>query len=284
MKIINQSAEVLNPHGYDLDSIYKDIERAARTSYKSEDKITEDGAKPFVERLIKNGHLSCLEHGTVYLHVPDLKQRSDYSSIAESYSQNPYSRVRTVINSAYDYITTNMRVIVENGWESDLQYLCAPYNQHEKRVSVRFITSIAMSRELNRHRHNSIIEQSTRYCNYSKNKFGGEIKFIKSPWFKDEGSSAAIFFQLEEAEKAYFKLLEEGKKPQEARDALPLCTATELIHTAFINDWYHLFDLRCSPSAHPQMQMLIKPLKGIFDNMPDTYKYGIPKDELLQSK
>lgn len=266
MKIINQSAEVLTPHSYDLNSIYKDIERAARTSYKSEDRTTEDSAKPFVERLIKNGHLSCLEHGTVYLKVPTLQHRSDYSNIAKSYSCNPFSRVHTTINSSCDYITTNMRVLVENGWESDFQYLCAPTEQHEKRVSVKFITSIAMSRELNRHRYNSIIEQSTRYCNYSKDKFGGEIKFIKSPWFKNEGSSATIYFQLEEAEKAYFKLLEEGKNPQEARDALPLCTATELIHTAFIDDWRHLFELRCAPSAHPQMQALIKPLKETFDH------------------
>lgn len=285
MRIIEQSFEVLEPSGYDLGSIYKDIERAARVSYKSEDRITEDSAKPFVERLIKNGHLSCLEHGTVYLKVPTLQQRSDYSDIAEGYSANPFSRVHTTINSSYDYITTNMHVVVENGWESDLQYLCAPTEYHEKRVSVKFITSIAMSRELNRHRVNSIIEQSTRYCNYSKDKFGNEVTFIKPYWLEIHGEytedselcllagqydrndiGLRFLASLMESKSAYLTLLLKGCNPQQARDVLPLDTATELIHTAFVDDWYHLFELRCAPSAHPQMQALIKPLKEIFDN------------------
>lgn len=266
MRIIEQSSEILEPSGYDLGSIYKDIERAARVSYKSEDRVTEDSAKPFVERLIKNGHLGCLEHGTVYLFID--YHNPTYGDLVYRYLQNHYSRVNE--NGKFAHITTNLRVIIEEGWETDLQYLCSPTEHHEKRVSVKFITSIAMSRELNRHRINSIIEQSTRYCNYSKDKFGNEISVIRSPYVNThvgtDSASQVWSDAMSSAEDYYMNLLAKGWKPQEARSVLPLDTATELIHTAFIDDWYHLFELRCAPSAHPQMQALINPLKKAFNS------------------
>jgi len=76
------------------------------------------------------------------------------------------------------YITTNARVIFENGWEDDLQYMCEPTEFHEKRITVKFITSIGICREILRHRHMSFLNESTRYCNYSKGKFNSELTFI----------------------------------------------------------------------------------------------------------
>lgn len=144
MKIIEQSAEIIQPTGYDLDSIYQDIERAARTSYKSTPK---GDAKGFVDRLISSGHYSPLEFGTVYMHI---KNDTEAAYEIAKYVGNSYTHI--VDNLTDTYITTNMRVIVEHHWEDDLKYMCAPTEHHVKRYTLHCITSIGVTRELNRHK------------------------------------------------------------------------------------------------------------------------------------
>ena len=264
MKLINQSAEIWEQSEGEV-GIYKQVEKAARLCYKSEDKITEDSYKRFIDMLNTNGHQSPLEHGTVYL-------ATDHDEIIKRYKANPYSRV---VTRGWDAcITTNYRVIKEHGWGDDFQYLCEPTEHHEKRISVHITTSIGISRELNRHRCHSICEESTRYCNYSKDKFGNEVTFIIPNWVnthcpskENEGPSIADIewsTAMMNAEASYFNLLREGWKPQQARDVLPLATKTELIHTAFEDDWKEFFKLRCSPAAHPMMQELASLIKEIF--------------------
>ncbi len=265
MKLINQSAEIWEQPEGEV-GIYKQVEKAARLCYKSEDKTTDDSYKRFLGMLNDKGHNSPLEHGTVYL-------TTCYDDVIKRYDEfNPYSKV--IILNNYAYITTNYRVIKEHGWEDDLQYLCEPTEYHEKRISVHITTSIGISRELNRHRCHSICEESTRYCNYSKDKFGNELTFIIPNWVNthcpnklQEGPGAndmAWSNSLEEAEYNYLLLLKQGWKPQQARDVLPLATKTELIHTAFESDWKQFFKLRCSPAAHPMMQELASLIKEIF--------------------
>jgi len=159
MKLIETTAELL-PFISGEDGIYKIIERAGRTCYKSTDKMTDDSAKPFVERMIKSGHTAMLEHGTVYLIV---KLPDDEITPSESlyhYKNNKHSVYNVANRTAY--VTTNFRVLVENEWLDDLKYLCEPTVWHEKRYTFRMVTSIGVTRELNRHRVNSIAEQSTR--------------------------------------------------------------------------------------------------------------------------
>lgn len=269
MKLINQSAEIWKQPEGEI-GIYKQIERAARLCYKSEDKTTEDSYQRFMDMLNINGHQSPLEHGTAYF-------TTDNDRVIESYKSNPYSKVTM---QGWDaYITTNFRVIKEHGWEDDFKYLCGPTEYHEKRISVHITTSIGISRELNRHRCHSICEESTRYCNYSKNKFGGEVAFIKPCWeiktadevVTPEGThmssnSNEFLIALKDAEEHYLSLLAKGWKPQQARDVLPLATKTELIHTAFESDWEEFFKLRCSPAAHPMMQELANQIKELVQN------------------
>ena len=268
MKLINQSAEIWEQPEGEI-GIYKQIERAARLCYKSEDKVTEDSYKKFINMLNNKGHNSPFEHGTVYLtFTPSVAEWE-----AEKYKRNAYSKVRNN-GRGIVYITTNYRAIKENGWEEDLQYLCEPTEYHERRISVHITTSIGISRELNRHRCHSICEESTRYCNYSKDKFGNELTFIIPNWVNthcpnklQEGPGAtdmAWSNSLEEAEYNYLLLLKQGWKPQQARDILPLATKTELVHTAFETDWKDFFRLRCSPTAHPMMQELASLIKEIF--------------------
>lgn len=144
MKLIKPSWKILEQES-GIDGIYKAIERAGRTCYKSEDKITENSAKPFVDRMVKSGHGAMLEHGTVYL-----KLTPSEIHIYHKYRDNPYTNVN-VVNSEDPYpvptyyISTNYRVLVEHGWLNDLKYLCEPTEHHEKRITVRFICDRGVS-------------------------------------------------------------------------------------------------------------------------------------------
>lgn len=286
MRLIKSSFKILGQEP-GIQGIYKQIELAGRLSYKSEDKITEDSAKKFVDTLIKKGHTSCLEHGTVYLWCHD---KSEIFDIGYRYELNPFSKVvwgRDKFADITDvFVTTNYRVIYENDFIDDLKYLCEPMAQHENRISVRFVLPISISREFCRHRVFSFMEQSSRYCNYNANKFNSEITFIIPYWtnlqearykFWDNdwvdatdqnkipdtilksfvGDSVDIFLsQCESAEVNYKALINRGCKAQEAREILPLCTKTELIMTGTIEQWRGFFVLRDAKSAHPQAHEL----------------------------
>lgn len=138
MKLIESKAElVLQQEG--LEGVYKQIEFCGRTCYKSEDKITEDSAKGFVERMIKSGHGTMLEHGTVYLKTND----EYYGNSIDKYRDNKYSQLKSI--NGTKYVTTNLRVLVENDWLEDLKYICEPTQYHEKRYTMKFITDRGVS-------------------------------------------------------------------------------------------------------------------------------------------
>ena len=318
MKLIKPKAELLLQQP-GLEGVYKQIELAGRTCYKSTDKITEDSAKPFVDRMINSNHLAMLEHGTVYLEFlyeqPIKVTHSDgtsnvyddteiYNTLVDKYTKNPYSKVverYAGLGGYIVYITTNFRVLVENGWLDDLKYICEPTEYHEKRYTFRLTTSIGVTRELNRHRVNSIAEQSTRYCNYSKDKFGGEVTFCIPSWldlkegsynwldyYSDEFRVVDLSSPIEDqfvaylftVSNQYIELIDQGWQPQQAREVLPLCTATEIVHTAFASDWKHFFDLRyygTTGKPHPNMVELSTLMKR------EAEKYGI-LDEILNNR
>ncbi len=266
MKLINPSFEILEQSS-GIEGIYKMVEIAGRTAYKSEDKITEGSAKKFVNRMISVNHGSPLEHGTVYLKIPNSSIAHSY--IVSKYNYNPYSKVQMDKDERY-CITTNMRVLREHGWLDDLKYLCEPTEYHEKRVCVRFILSRSIAQEFTRHRVFSFLMESQRYCNYSKDKFNNEVTFILPPWISTKYfnidqerftiSDVEWSASLVASEKSYFELLKQGWKPQEAREVLPNATKTELIMTGFVSDWKHFFELRCDNAAHPQARELAIPL------------------------
>lgn len=151
MKFVDSSYEILQ-QGNTLKDIYKHIEKIARVSYKSEDKITDDSAEKMINSLVNNKHMSCLEHGTIYLidDLPIYDGDESTGNLIEKYSNNEFSKV--VINGYNAYITTNVRVILDNHWESDFQYMCEPTIWHEKRYSVKFVWPIGIVRDALRHR------------------------------------------------------------------------------------------------------------------------------------
>jgi len=303
-----------------LTNIYKQIELAGRTCYKSEPKYnyfrkvkTADGsihteqvsntldfedsiaiaereyakgnteftrssstAKDFVDRMIKSGHTAMLEHGTVYLKFKN--NALDFESVwydessgyplNKFYENNKYSKVYfkplgvndKQIEKNYTgdyYITTNYRVIIENDRLDDLQYLCEPTKYHEKRITARFICDRGVSHEFVRHRVFSFAQESTRFCNYSKDKFGNELTFIEPAWNMSTTMKQDFEDDLEKIEDTYLLYIEqEGLKPQEARAILPNALKTELVITGFESDWKHFFKLRCAENAHPDARKL----------------------------
>lgn len=285
MRLIKPYFEIWNQPS-SLEGVYKQIERVGRVCYKSEDKITEDSAKGFVDRMVKSGHGGVLEHGTIYLLKP-MEYKGVYVPGIEwkKYVINPYTRTNlcSINDQNTIAITTNYRALVENNWLDDLKYICEPTEFHEKRITVHFVCDRGVSHEFVRHRVMSFAQESTRYCNYSKDKFGNELTFIQPCWLDDERlklygsyhtvirdkSPESIFIaNLNNAEKDYLDLIKLGWKPQEARAVLPNSLKTELIVTGFVSDWNHFFRLRSriaeTGKPHPQAQELADPLMDEF--------------------
>lgn len=277
MKLIESSVQIIEER-----DPYKMIELAGRTCYKSEDKITEDSAKEFVNRMIKLGHGAMLEHGTIYLKIQEINGHIPPAMLYWRDSTNQkYSKVRTRLESDspystnYEvlYVTTNLRVLVENNRLADLQYQVKPTEYHERRITAKFICDRGVSHEFVRHRVFSFAQESTRYCNYSKDKFNNEIVFIIPSWAEvnkfgeivaDDNECFYHFKRsLEFAESNYFTLLNNGWKPQQARQVLPNATKTELVMTGFESDWEGFFKLRCSGAAHPDAKKLADELREL---------------------
>lgn len=256
MKLIEPSFEIIEQAPLD-QGLYKHIELCGRVCYKSEDKITEDSAKSFVNKICKGKHGSVLEHGTIYLKIPN------DNDLCLLLKLNPYTKCKPVENICY--ATTNFRVLVEHKalWLID-KYSCEPTEHHEKRISVRFICSRSISHELVRHRVFSFSQESQRYCNYSKDKFDNELTFIKPLWYNEDDRTELLEANMSDTECIYFDLLNMGCKPEEAREVLPNSTKTEIIMTGFVSDWENFFKLRTAENAHPEMKRLAIPLKEEF--------------------
>ena len=303
MKLIKPSYEFWEQKE-GLSGVEAQIERAARVCYASEPK---GEVGELLGKLIKAKHYAMLEHGTVYL-----KDKDSGTSQLEKYKHNKYSvyfdkyagknQWGNDTSYIYDYyVTTNFRVLVENNWLDDLKYLCEPTEYHEKRITVKFTMDRIGSQSFCRHRVFSFAQESTRYCNYSKDKFDNEITFIIPSWLNipegiaywhdglgyrvgadfdniDFGASLgyinkssnydSFLYALENAEKSYFRLLKEEWKPQQARQVLPNALKTELVMTGFVSDWKHFFRLRSriaeTGKPHPQAQELADPLMDEF--------------------
>ena len=289
MKLINQSFEILEQKDFTIKGIKQFIERCGRVSHKSEDRITEDSAETFVERMKEMKHLSTCEFGTVYLYID--YHNPSFGKIIDKYSSNEYSKCIVFPNEVC--ISSNYRVLVENNWLDDLKYLCEPTEYHHKRYTVKFICDRAILAEFTRHRKFSFMAESTRYCNYSKGKFNSELTFIIPCWMDiPEGSidlgnydktsarykdgniyiidtkppyvGVDFIRSLCEAEANYLSIVRNGWKPEQARSVLPLSLKTELYMCGFAEDWEKFFELRCATNSHPQARELAVPLKEEF--------------------
>ena len=277
-----------------LEGMYKAAELPGRICYCSQDKMAPGTAEKFCKGLMKSNHGAPLEHGTVYLKV---LKHADWNDL-DKYRFNKYSKYTESNN--YAYVTTNLRVLFENGWMDDLKYWCEPTEYHEKRVEVRFTVDRFTGEEFLRHRAASFNRESTRYVLFTKEKFGGgSIKYIIPVWMLDETTMKEIddhkdlsitdfcqevineeeghgdmtdvlvwMFALKACEWSYCKLTNTfGWQAQQARTVLPCAISSPLIKTAFVSDWVHFFNLRAlgtTGKPHPQAFELADPLMKEF--------------------
>ena len=179
MRLIKPSFEIIEQKP-GIDGLLQHIERCGRTCYKSEDKITEDSAEKFVNMLVNRGHTAMVEHGTVYLTLGMPDRWAYFKYCTNKYSE-AISEGEAEKGTWVGYVTTNYRVLLQNDWLGDLQYLTEP-TKHIRRVTVKFVCDRGVSHEFVRHRVFSFAQESTRYCNYSKDKFGKECTFIIPSW------------------------------------------------------------------------------------------------------
>ena len=201
---------------YDSRKIMKNLERACRTCYRSEDLITEESYKTLLKNCINRGHESILEH---------------------------------------------------------------------EKITIRMTCDVGVYKDLTRHRFASFSIESTRYCNYGKDKFDNEINFIR-PLFADELDKFNIWKDtMQTIEDAYMKMVAAGYKPDEMRMILPHSVAAEVTMTANIREWKHILDLRTKKMAHPAVQQVMIPLLLNFKkNMPEIfgdieYNEDFPQDK-----
>lgn len=293
MKFIKPSVEYL-PQKPGIGGIWHQIAIATRVCYQSKPRKGESD-EAFVNRVILKParkeygsidfdkcHGAMLEHGTVYLTISTY-----YTEIISHYMSNKYSKIAYIAGMNDDgnaYITTNMRVIIENNWQDDLKFISAP-THHVKRTTFSVITDIGVTRELNRHRTFSIAEQSTRYCDLTRNRFGDCLNFPVPSWINEnlletsevdncllsdmsnDLNSATTEninnFNIKEsngidnwddidfyiyanlvAQYCYQALRHRGWKPEQARQVLSLGLKTQAVYTAFDDDWQHFIKLR----------------------------------------
>lgn len=201
MKLLDPSYTILEQQE-GLTGIYKQIELAGRTCYKSEDKITDDSAEAFVQRMIDSGHTAMLEHGTVYLYFKHSGNvEDDPYQISFDTLFCKYGKWNTNYNTHETFFTTNLRWLIEkypeNWKEIYAFYGRTPDSRWPMRRTVKLTTSLHVYKDITRHRTMSFAIESTRFCNYSKGKFGGGLTFIKPVWIPENVN--LYYFPLKKA-------------------------------------------------------------------------------------
>ncbi|MBA2882084.1 thymidylate synthase (FAD) [Desulfosalsimonas propionicica] len=196
------------------------------------------------------------------LYMPDSNDVLKYIELAGRTCYKSEGKITP--DSAIDFV----KKLMKSGHHSVIEHVY---------ITVRFICDRGVSHELVRHRLASYSQESTRYANYSKTKFSNEITVIKPPFWEEGSKEYNIWMEtMHTAEKAYMNLIKNGARPEQARSVLPNSLKTEIVMTCNIREWRHVFSLRCSAAAHPQMREimlpLLKELQGcmpvIFEDLP----------------
>lgn len=284
MKLIKQSFEILEQKDFSLIGIKKFIERCGRVCYKSEDRITDDSYEKFVNMLVKRDHARPLEFGTVHLKISSGMLFDKFLQDLVDYKLYNPAWIKYKELPEYTYITTNYRhylqiikkcpYIAEYFTEQDNCY-------YPSRYTVHMVLSRGVMDEFRTHVSLSHLAESTRYCNYSKDKFDNQVTFVIPNWCNSlkEGSEQnyppfeinedeIIFMDaLQNAQNSYLSLLKLGWTPQQAREVLPLSVKSELISCGFKDAWENFFYRRCANDAHPMAREIAIPLQKRFKEL-----------------
>lgn len=266
MKLLNQNIQDITQTDFSYKGAMKFAEEIGRICYDSSDKITEDSWKSFTDMLIKNKHYSPFGH--VFLHIKTEPNSEAFEILNNLVNNYKGSTLRYVCNYSFDgildfwYWTISMRLIVEylNKKEQKIVFSCIDEindEHYEYQSSFLCTTSIAITRELNRHGWNlNIMEKSTRYTEC--------FDIIKPYWYDAQKWYTKLLYKMtcKVAFINYKILLKLGLKKQESRGVLPLDTATQVIYTALNYQWDDIFNKRLTPGAHPDCKKLVSLIKS----------------------
>ena len=284
VKIVEPSVEIYPIDA--IENIKKHIEKCGRTCYKSEDKITDTSAEQFVEGILKSGHESVIEHANLIFQIApeNLDKITEVASQVHGlhYTQSPTELLisgnmrtfrdisRLGIHDFDDWFCQNGLGIFAIGSERThsltgeitlkaVQYLDRSNSQDIlNHITIHMITNLSCYKDITRHRLASFSIESTRFCNYSKGKYGSELTILKpvnlevgTPEY-DEWLSC-----MEDAEKHYMKMCELGCRADQSRLCLPHSIKADVIMTADVAEWKHIFNLRCDKAAHPDVRKVM---------------------------
>ena len=275
MKLIKQSFQFVDQKGFTLRDIYKHIEYCARISYKSQEKITDTSYKKFVIMLKSRGHDRPLEFGTVHLEIDMCPRDIIIDTLTNRGMLNQLWWKETYKNGKV-YVTTNYRyyLAIKKVYPNIYKYFTEEDNKYyPKRYTIHMVLDRGVMDEFRTHVGLSHLAESTRYCNYSKDKFGRNVTFIKPCWLDIplgdygisslpgdnilglSGATREFIESLLDAEDYYLTLLGQGWTPQQARSVLPLGIKSELISCGFEDAWENFMRRRSpkygDPGAHP---------------------------------
>lgn len=283
MKLIKQSFEILEQKDFTLKGIKQFIERCARVSYKSEDRMTDTSYEKFVGMLESRDHARPLEFGTIHLRMSGAQFETLQTLLMDKVYNDYWIKYNIIDTEDEDncYVTTNYRYYLEMCkyaiWlpihldESDNSF-------YPRRYTVHMILDRGVMDEFRTHVGLSHLAESTRYCNYSKDKFNNEVTFVIPSWcdsliegseqkysqFEINSDEVEFMNALQNAQGYYLSLLKMGWTPQQARSVLPLGIKSELISCGFGDAWENFFYRRDAKDAHPMAQEIAKPMHEEF--------------------
>ena len=262
MLIVNPSVEIIT-----ADNALQRIELAGRVCYKSEGKITNKSARSFVERLVKMGHMTPLEHARIV--IPD----NHYYNLMKNTWDTPYgmeyrvirTKIKSTTNENNGGFALNVRDYLALGGDFD-RMAEGEFANADDYMTVRFICDRGVSHQLVRSRVFSVNQESTRYCRYSDNvTFINPVPFFDAIDHPHNSTACSLWLDsCRYTETMYHALLRDGSNPQEARGVLTNSVKTELIMTGIIGDWDRLIEMRSAKDAHPQMRHLMGLLQQVY--------------------
>lgn len=300
VKIVEATAEVYSLNS--LQDICTHIERCGRTCYKSENLITNETAVPFITGILKSGHESVIEHANVIFSMPDTaKNREiltmrDIRGLSVSIEKDNHSQSQVIVVSgnlrafrdlARRYDVHDFLLLIGNPLfyikkEAQPQFTGAKiegvqtsrFSELHNYFTTHSVLDVGAYKDVTRHRPASFSIESTRYCNYSKGKFGSELTMIAPCNIEKNSEMYNEWLNcMTMIEKTYMKMAELGAKSDQLRMILPHSTKADMIMSANVAAWRHIFSLRCHQAAHPSLRLVMKQLLSkLYALKPDFFE------------
>ncbi len=295
VKIVEPRVEIY-PLGQ-IEEIKRHIERCGRTCYKSEDKITDTSAEQFVEGILKSGHESVIEHANLIFEVDNtdenfgkikeiaskvqgFRYHQSESELLASGNMRTFRDISRLGYSDFDewFVKNGLGVFANQGNQTralsgeikleKVQYLDKNDDRDDlNNITIHMITNLSCYKDITRHRLASFSIESTRFCNYSKGKYGSELTILKpvnlvagTPEYEEWQSC------MNDVERHYMKMCELGCRADQSRLCLPHSIKADVIMTANVKEWKHIFNLRCDKAAHPDVRKVMLAALELFHN------------------